>query len=125
METRIFVVHLPQYFQVEEDFTGTGRLTAILCKIYGLPGRLEDRERGIDQYASLQNMVAGTTEVSSLLQRLEERYDRENSGPAAPTKETPPLSPQVEAFLHGLDQDFVANPDPIPEVDADDDPNDE
>ena len=125
METRIFVVHLPQYFQVEEDFTGTGRLTAILCKIYGLPGRLEDRERGIDQYASLQNMVAGTTEVSSLLQRLEERYDRENSSPAAPPNETPPLSPQVEAFLHGLDQDFVLNPDPIPEVDADDDPNDE
>ena len=125
METRIFVVHLPQYFQVEEDFTGTGRLTSILCKIYGLPSRLEDRERGIDQYASLQNMVADTTEVSSLLQRLEERYDRENSGPAAPPNETPPLSPQVEAFLHGLDQDFVANPDPIPEVDADDDPNDE
>ena len=62
METRIFVVHLPQYFQVEEDFTGTGRLTGILCKIYGLPSRLEDRERGIDQYASLQNMVADTTE---------------------------------------------------------------
>ena len=25
METRIFVVHLPQYYQVEEDFTGTAR----------------------------------------------------------------------------------------------------
>ena len=70
METRIFVVHLPQYFQVEEDFTGAARLTGILCKIYGLPSRLEDQERGTQQYASLQNIVSDTSEVAKLLSRL-------------------------------------------------------
>ncbi len=123
METRIFVVHLPQYFQVEEDFTGTARLTNVLCQLYGLPSRLEDRERGTQQYASLQNIVSDTSEVSNLLERLEEKYDRENKRDASGSP--PPLSPQIADFLHELNEDFTANPDPAPEVDPDDDPNDE
>ena len=121
IDTRIFVVHLPQYFQVEEDFTGTARLTSILCRLYGLPSRLEDRERGVQQYESLQNVVSDTSEVSKLLSRLEERYDRENAqGPNADDP-TAPLSPQIEEFLQGLDfgGELEAMPDP------DDDPDDE
>ena len=121
MDTRIFVVHLPQYFQVEEDFAGAARLTGILCRLYGLPTRLEDRERGIQQYESLQDIVSDTSEVSKLLSRLEERYDRENvsqPGGAAPVI---PLSPQIEEFLQGLDFDGELGPEPDP----DDDPNDE
>jgi hypothetical protein len=121
IDTRIFVVHLPQYFQVEEDFTGTARLTSILCRLYGLPSRLEDRERGVQQYESLQNVVSDTSEVSKLLSRLEERYDRENAqGPNADDP-TAPLSPQIEEFLQGLNfgGELEAMPDP------DDDPDDE
>ena len=120
MDTRIFVVHLPQYFQVEEDFTGTARLTGILCRLYGLPSRLEDRERGIQQYESLQNIVSDTSEVSRLLSRLEERYDRENRHAATGEAPVTPLSPQIEEFLQGLDFG-----DPGPQPDPDDDPNDE
>ena len=121
IDTRIFVVHLPQYFQVEEDFTGAARLTGILCRIYGLPSRLEDRERGVQQYESLQSVVSDTSEVSRLLSRLEERYDRENR--PALTGEAPvsPLSPQIEEFLQGLDFDTGDGPAPDP----DDDPDDE
>ena len=121
LETRIFVVHLPQYFQVEEDFTGTARLTGILCRIYGLPSRLEDRERGVQQYDSLQNIVSDTSEVSKLLSRLEEKYDRENRAAASGSAPTAPLSPQIEEFLQGLD--FTGDLDPLP--DPDDDPGDE
>ncbi len=103
MDTRIFVVHLPQYFQVEEDFTGTARLTGILCRIYGLPHRLEDPERGIRQYESLQNIVSDTSEVSRLLSRLEEKYDSENRREAGGQAPIAPLSPQIEEFLQGLD----------------------
>ncbi len=108
VDTRIFVVHLPQYFQVEEDFSGAARLTGILCRIYGLPSRLEDRERGVQQYESLQNIVADTSEVSRLLSRLEERYDREKSADIEGDGTNPPLSPQIEEFLKGLD--FGASP---------------
>ncbi len=121
IDTRIFVVHLPQYFQVEEDFTGIARLTGILCRIYGLPSRLEDRKRGIQQYESLQKIVSDTSEVSRLLERLEERYDRENSQPSSGGEPVAPLSPQIEEFLQGLD--FGGDTGPLP--DPDDDPDDE
>ena len=121
IDTRIFVVHLPQYFQVEEDFTGTARLTSILCRLYGLPSRLEDRERGVKQYESLQNVVSDTSEVSKLLSRLEERYDRENAQGPEDGAPIAPLSPQIEEFLQGLDFDG----EPGPTSDPDDDPDDE
>ncbi len=126
IETRIYVVHLPQYFQVEEDFTGTARLMEILCTIYGLPSRLADQERGRQQYASLQNIVTGTSEVAGLLERLEERYDRENQGGGASAI---PLSPKVEEFLQGLGQNLGSSVDMDPDsdldLDLDDDPDDE
>ncbi len=118
IETRIFVVHLPQYFQVEEDFTGTARLTTIMCTLYGLPIRLADSERGRQQYASLQNIVTDTSEVAGLLERLEERYDRENNPDSEPTSD---LSPMVEEFLQGLG----SNTEFDDELDLDDDPDDE
>tara|TARA_Y100000815_G_scaffold269085_1_gene291204 strand:- start:120 stop:1010 length:891 start_codon:yes stop_codon:yes gene_type:complete len=103
IDTRTFVVHLPQYFQVDEDFTGTARLMEVLCSLYDLPERLEEPERGQQQYKTLQNIVTGTSEVSSLLQRLEERYDRENNeGTSSTTVELPP---NIEEFLQGLNQD--------------------
>ena len=118
IETRIFVVHLPQYFQVEEDFTGTARLMTIMCTLYGLPIRLADSERGRQQYASLQNIVTDTSEVAGLLERLEERYDRENNPDSEPTSA---LSPMVEEFLQGLG----SNTEFEDELDLDDDPDDE
>ena len=122
VETRIFVVHLPQYFQVEEDFTGTARLMEILCTLYGLPSRLADPERGRQQYASLQNVVSDTSEVAGLLERLEERYDRENGGD---TPSTSPLSPMVEEFLQGLGSNVDLEDDLDLDLDFDDDPDDE
>lgn len=122
VETRIFVVHLPQYFQVEEDFTGTARLMEILCTLYGLPSRLADPERGRQQYASLQNVVSDTSEVAGLLERLEERYDRDN-GSDAPS--TSPLSPMVEEFLQGLGSNVDLEDDLDLDLDFDDDPDDE
>ncbi len=122
VETRIFVVHLPQYFQVEEDFTGTARLMEILCTLYGLPSRLADPERGRQQYASLQNIVSDTSEVAGLLERLEERYDRENGGGVSSST---PLSPMVEEFLQGLGSNVDVDDDLDLDLDFDDDPDDE
>jgi hypothetical protein len=103
LETRIFVVHLPQYFQVDEDLTGTARLMEILCALYQLPERLIEAQLGRDQYEKLQNMVDDTSGVAALLQRLEERYDREQQQEGPPPS---PLSPDVEEFLKDLDEGF-------------------
>ena len=106
IETRTFVVHLPQYFQVDEDFTGTARLMEVLCQLYHLPNRLMDRQRGRQQYEALQNIVKDTSEVSSLLSRLEERYDREQQEEGGDQTEPPALSPNIEDFLRGLNEGF-------------------
>ncbi len=103
IETRTFVVHLPQYFQVDEDFTGAARLTGVLCSLYDLPESLKQPERGQEQYKALENIVNDASGVSSLLQRLEERYDREQN---EETGESPKLAPNIEEFLRTLDEGF-------------------
>jgi len=103
IETRTFVVHLPQYFQVDEDFTGAARLMEVLCSLYDLPESLKQPERGREQYKALENIVNDASGVSSLLQRLEERYDREQN---EVTGETPKLAPNIEEFLRTLDEGF-------------------
>lgn len=104
IETRTFVVHLPQYFQVDEDLMGTARLMEILCSLYNLPERLVERERGQEQYDSIANMVDGEGEdITSLLQQLEEHYDRDQRSEEPPP---PPLSANIEEFLRDLDQGF-------------------
>ena len=106
IETRTFVVHLPQYFQVDEDFTGTARLMEVLCRLYHLPNRLMDRQRGKQQYEALENIVKDTSEVSSLLTRLEERYDREQQEQEGDPSQPPALSQNIEDFLRELNEGF-------------------
>ena len=103
LDTRIYVVHLPQYFQVEEDLSGTARLVEILCRLYNLPDRLIESDRGKDQYQSLQKMFEEESEVSSLLQRLEEKYDQDNQESEISLG---PLSQDIEEFLKGFDEDL-------------------
>ena len=106
IDTRTYVVHLPQYFQVEEDFTGAARLMEVLCQLYQLPDRLMDRQRGKQQYEELQHIVKDTAEVSSLLNRLEERYDREQREDGAEKIDSPPLSSDIENFLREINDGF-------------------
>ena len=104
VETRTFVVHLPQYYQVDEDLMGTSRLMEILCAQYDLPDRLIEPDRGKEQYDSIAEMVTSEGEdVSSLLGQLEEHYDREqrHDDPSPP-----PLSANIEEFLRDLDIGF-------------------
>ena len=102
--TRTYVVHLPQYFQVDEDFQGTARLMEILCQLYDLPPQLIEPDRGLEQYDSIAGMVSDEGEsIASLLQQLEEHYDREQREQEPPP---PPLSANIEEFLRDLGEDF-------------------
>ena len=96
-------MHLPQYFQVEEDLSGTARLVEILCRLYNLPDRLIESDRGKDQYQSLQKMFEEESEVSGLLQRLEEKYDQDSQESEISLG---PLSQDIEEFLKGFDEDL-------------------
>lgn len=96
IETRTFVTHLPQYLELEEDFAGTARLTEILCTLYELPEHLIDKQKGLDQYKKLQDMVSSTDGMASLVEKLEERYDSDLKDDSY---EPLSLSTDIEDFL--------------------------
>jgi len=107
VETRAFVVHLPQYLQVDEDFRGAARLTEILCRLYHLPDWLIEQERGQQQYESLQKTVNETSGAGPLLQQLEERYDREQRESQPP----PNLPSNIQQFLEDMGRGLDRPPD--------------
>ena len=100
-EHMTFVVHLPQYIQLEEDYAAAARLMGLLCSIYGLPPHLADEERGRKQYGELTAAVERNPELKGVLQQLETQYDTRQDPVEEPP---PPLSPEVEKFLRELDQ---------------------
>ena len=101
VENMGFVVHLPQYVQLEEDYLGASRLMELMCSMYQLPDTLIDKERGERQYRELNSAVNNNQELKSVLDRLEAQYDAREGAPEEPP---PPLSPEVERFLRELDE---------------------
>lgn len=105
IEHMSFVVHLPQYVQLEEDYSGAARLMELLCAMYDLPNELADQKRGQNQYNELTSAVERNPELRAVLQQLETQYDDRES-PEEPEEPTsPPLSSEVERFLRELDQE--------------------
>ena len=102
MEHMSFVVHLPQYVQLEEDYQGAARLLDLLCSIYQLPPDLADKERGEKQYRELSAAVERNQDLQKVLEQLEAHYDS-RQGPVEESP-PPPLSGEVERFLRELDQ---------------------
>ena len=99
IEHMTFVVHLPQYVQLEEDHAGVARLMNILCSMYQLPAQLAEDERGRKQYQELTAAVERNSELAGVLQQLESQYDSNQH----PAEDQPmPLSPAVEKFLQEL-----------------------
>ena len=101
IEHMTFVVHLPQYVQLEEDYAGAARLMELLCSIYNLPPHLADDDRGKRQYQELTAAVEQNSELKGVLEQLESQYDSRQKAQEEPT---PALSPEVEKFLRELDQ---------------------
>ena len=102
IEHMTFIVHLPQYVQLEEDYAGAARLMDLLCSIYNLPPRLVDNERATRQYQELTAAVERNSELKGVLKQLEDQYDA--SQQSQEEEPPPPLSPEVERFLQELDQ---------------------
>ena len=101
IENMTFVVHLPQYVQLEEDYAGVARLMDLLGSIYHLPPHLIDEERGQKQYQELTTAVDRNPELKGVLEQLEAQYDARQVPPEEPPM---PLSPEVEKFLRELDE---------------------
>jgi len=100
------MVHLPQYVQLEEDYSGAARLLEVLCSVYNLSKDLFDPERGRRQYREINNEVMRNQGLKTLIERLEVHYDSRSSGEANGDEETTKLSPEVVKFLNEMGERF-------------------
>ena len=107
IETINFMVHLPQYVQLEEDYAGTSRMIEVLSSVYeNIPPDLAPVRRGQRQYRELNSTVDRNSELKTLIQQMEQYYDSqltaESSSPSEEGSSSPALSPEIEAFLSEL-----------------------
>jgi predicted ATP-grasp superfamily ATP-dependent carboligase len=103
IETLNLMVHLPQYTQLEEDYSGELRLLEIISQLYNFNDSLHDlRSMAEKQYLEVSDIVAADSRLQALLTRLEERYDLD-AEESKLEKSTSELSPEVERFLREVD----------------------
>ena len=107
-----FMVHLPQYVQLDEDYNGTARMIEVLSSVYSeIPSDLAPTRRGQRQYRELNAAVERNSDLQGLIKQMEDYYDT-NEAESAPTEETAsqeeavPLSPEIEQFLSELGEEF-------------------
>jgi predicted ATP-grasp superfamily ATP-dependent carboligase len=97
IETMWFIVSLPQYVSLEEDYIGKLRLVEILNLLYNIPIDRLDFERAIEQRAMLNQRAEKMPELQNLLPQLETLYElraKEKGGGKAAK-----LSSEVEDIL--------------------------
>jgi hypothetical protein len=70
-----FIVSLPQYVALEEDYLGKVRLMEILNLLYRIPIDHKDFEKASEQRSLLKQKVERTPELKSLLPQLETMYE--------------------------------------------------
>ena len=75
IETIWFIVSLPQYVVLEEDYLGKVRLMEILNLLYHIPINKKDFERALEQRSLISQKVEGTPELKNLLPQLETMYE--------------------------------------------------
>jgi hypothetical protein len=97
IETIWFIVSLPQYVVLEEDYLGKVRLMEILNVLYGLPIDKQDFERAVEQRSLINQKVERTPELKKLLPQLETLYDVRITTKEG--KRMPKLSPEIEELL--------------------------
>ena len=117
IETINFMVHLPQYVQLEEDYAGTSRMIEVLSSVYeNIPPDLAPVRRGQRQYRELNSTVDRNSELKTLIQQMEQYYDSQLTAEASSASSeqgssSPALSPEIEAFLSELGDRLEEDPE--------------
>ena len=103
IESINFMVHLPQYVQLEEDYAGTSRMIEVLSSLYdSIPQDLAPTDRGQRQYRDLSASLERNSELKALIQQMEAHYDAQLDSEDSVQEEPAPtttLSPEIERFL--------------------------
>jgi hypothetical protein len=102
MEAISFVVSLPQYINLEEDFLGKVRLMEILNLLYEIPIDKKDFEKAARQRNLINQKVETTPELKKIVPHLEDLYRlrmaKKEGG------RMPGLSPEMEEIFWETDE---------------------
>ena len=103
-----FMVHLPHYVRLDEDYAGAARMIEVLSSVYdNIPADLAPLRRGQRQYRELSASLERNSELKDVIQQMEAHYDVEvDSSRSASERSVPTaaLSPEIERFLAELGQ---------------------
>ncbi len=94
IEASVFIVSLPQYVVLEEDYLGKVRLMELLNMLYDIPIDKEDFEKALEQRNLISQRVDNSAEVRVLLPQLENIYDARIK--AMEEQGTPQLTSEME-----------------------------
>ena len=115
IESINFMVHLPQYVQLEEDYAGASRMIEVLSSVYdSIPADLAPMRRGQRQYRELSATLEQNSDLKNLIQEMEAYYDAQMDSEESSAEESVPtatLSPEIERFLSELGERLDAEPE--------------
>ncbi len=98
------IVHLPQYAQLEEDYSGHLRLLEVLCGLYNFSIDLTSiKNKAEKQLEKINEAMKSEKQLELLVRELEMVYEGRMS---ASTENTPRLSPEIENFLREISKRF-------------------
>jgi predicted ATP-grasp superfamily ATP-dependent carboligase len=107
IETMSLIVHLPQYTQLDEDYSGAARLMDVISGIYGVPTDHEYYEKAQQQASEVDQALNKNPQLKELIKDMEAQYGK---GPANQENRRPPLSPEIERFLTDMEKRFRDEP---------------
>ena len=96
-ETISFIVSLPQYVVLEEDYLGKLRLMEILNLLYRIPIDHKDFEKASEQRILINQKVERTPELKNLIPQLEAMYEIRIKSKEG--EKTSKLSSEIEEML--------------------------
>jgi predicted ATP-grasp superfamily ATP-dependent carboligase len=100
IDTVVFIVSLPQYVALEEDYLGKVRLMEVLNMLYDIPVDREDFEKALEQRRLIGQKVDDSPAVKGLLPELERAYDLRVK--AAVTEGMPQMTSEMEEIFWGI-----------------------
>lgn len=97
IDVAVFIVSLPQYVILEEDYQGKVKLMEILNMLYGIPIDKEDFDRAFEQRDIINQRVENSPEARMFLPQLESAYDLRLKAMEPELQEQ--LTPEMEDIL--------------------------
>jgi hypothetical protein len=95
-----FIVSLPQYVDMDDDYAGKVRLMEILNLLYGIPVSREDFEKALEQRNVISNRIENSPEIRALLPQLEIAYDMRTE--TMGSEESPRVTSEMEEMIWNI-----------------------